>query len=140
MPSLPNSLMMSVVLSSNICTALAPVSNCPDLNAEYSLKELRVSLFKGRSINLILPLPFPISDQSAISPRKILANCSIVKLSEKRLFIPTMMAIFSRRTNTCFNPCAFSSGVSLRPRDARSTLPSKTDFIAYSFPFTPIST
>ena len=51
-----------------------------------------------------------------------------------------MMAIFSRRTSTCFKPCAFSSGVSWRPRDAMSTLPSKTAFTASSLPLIAIST
>ena len=35
MPSLPNSLIILIVLSSGICTALTPVSNWPDLNAGY---------------------------------------------------------------------------------------------------------
>ena len=95
---------------------------------------------EGRSINLILPLAFPTCDQSVISPRKIFANCSVVKFPEKGLFIPTTMATFSRRTNTCCNPFAFSSEVSLRPSDAISTLPSKTAFTASSLPLTAIST
>ena len=69
-----------------------------------------------------------------------MANCSVVKPSLKGLFILTMMAIFSRRTSTCFKPCAFSAEVSLRPRDATSTLPSKTAFTASSLPLIAIST
>ncbi len=99
-----------------------------------------MSLICGRSITRILPLEPPSCDQSVISPRKIRANCLLVKFPLKGLSSSTTIAIFSRRTRSCSKPCAFSSGVKPRLIAARSILPSCKAFSASSVPLAATST
>ncbi len=101
---------------------------------------MRVSLVVGRSMTRILPLVPPNCDQSVICPRKIRANCLVVKLPWKGLSAPTMMAIFSRCKRTCSRPCACSCGVKPRPSAAISIFPSSKAFSAASVPLAATST
>ena len=104
-----------------------------------------MSLFSGRSMNRIGVLGPPTCNQLLISPRKIRANSSAVRLLGYGVWInglsgPTIMAIFSRLISTPTNPWAASSGVTGRPIAARSTEPSRTAFRAASALISLIST